>query len=476
MTEHLLEIKIVQPGRIQGQYHAATPDILRLEKIVYPAEPMPFDVGILPTALTPFSEPILVLVLGGLSHPVNTEMESRLLGAIQRQDGIPMLLVAPTADERAIHCLDELTAEQSENILAVLRRSYPGEWQWRTVEEVEPELHSAALRYREKQSSVNTRALDPSWKPLNMSRPAASFAEVEHYTPAEYTFFELPHRFQHYVNEYLSPDERILYAIRRPAMPSQRNRSWLRREYLQEGVLILTNQRLIHLAELVPPDSANIRYGFHTAVGAVERLVDVSISDLGHESLLLSTSWLARGGKNIIEWEMPAFTHDSLDELAALLEKFIVADPGAYLLRRAELPEQPKKLSALQDSSSSGADSLTQVNERFTASLNASLHPEERVFTWALIPEWMDRKEGARALVVTDRRIFTLPNLSFEKLYREISTLEYTSSILKSSLAINFMENGKPQRQTIYFPYPAQDAFRTCFEIARRIMAVVPLT
>jgi hypothetical protein len=207
----------------------------------------------------------------------------------------------------------------------------------------------------------------------------------------------------------------------------------------------------------------------------VERLVDVSISELGHESLLLSTSWYARGGTTVIEWEMPAFIHTSLDELKSLLRKFIVADPAACVLRRAGFPEQPRKLPSLQDSSSSDPDSLIPVNERFNAMLNDSLHPDEQVFTWALLPEWMDPKTGMRALVVTDRRIFLLPNLTFEKLYREISTMEYTSSILQSSLAINFMEKGKLQRQTIYFPFPAQDAFRTCFEMARRIMAVVPL-
>ncbi len=475
MSEHLLEIKIVQPGRIHGQYYVATPDILRLEKIVYPNEPIPLDVGILPTALTLFGEPVVALVLGELSHPVNTEMESRLLGAVQRQDGIPILLVTPTADERAIRCLDELTVQQRDTILTILHRSYPGEWQWLTVQEVEPELHLATLRYREKQASVSSRIVEPSWKPLNIGRPAASFTEVEHYTPAEYTFFELPHRFQHYVNEYLAPDERILYAMRRPAMPSQRNRSWLRREYLQEGVLILTNQRLIHFAELVPPDSANVRYGFHTAVGVVERLSDVSISELNHESLLLSTSWHARGGSTAIEWEVPIFARTSLDELTELLQKFIAADPGACLLRRAGFPEQPKDLPLLQDSSLSDPDGLAPINEQFTVMLHDSLHPGERVFAWALLPEWMDRRQGGRALVVTDRRIFMLPNPSFEKLYKEISTLEYTSSILKSSLAINFIENGKLQSRTIYFPYPAQDAFLTCFEMARRIMAVVPL-
>jgi len=41
---------------VTGQYYAVDSDTLRLEKIVYPNETLPFDVGILPTALTHFDE------------------------------------------------------------------------------------------------------------------------------------------------------------------------------------------------------------------------------------------------------------------------------------------------------------------------------------------------------------------------------------------------------------------------------------
>ena len=475
MNEHLLEIKIVQPGRPIGQYHAVDPDTLRLEKIIYPDQTLPFDVGILPTALTNFDEPWAALVLGGSSHPVHTEMESRLLGALQRNDETPVLLAVPAADERAPCCLDELSAGQRSEMIDMLRQTYPGEWKWRTVEEVEPMLHTATIRYRQKADRGNHRIIDPAWKPLHIGRPEPSFAEAERYTPAEYTFFELPYRFQHYVNEYLAPDERILYASRRPAMFSQRKRSWLRREHLQEGVLILTSQRLIQLTELVPPGSANIRYGFHTSIGVVERLAGISVSALGSGSLLLSTTWNARGGSASIEWEMPAYARTSLDELTTLLEKFIVDDTTTYQLRRATLPEVPEKLPTLIDTASSDPESLLPINEHFSASLTESLNTDERAYAWALLPKWLDRKKGAQALAVTDRRIFLLPDHSIDIPLAEISTLEYTGSILESWLAINFVESGKLRRKVIFFPYPAQDSFRTCFEVARRCMAVVLL-
>lgn len=305
MTEHILEIKIVQPGRVTGQYYAVDSDTLRLEKIAHPDEPLPFDLGILPTALTSFDEPFSVIVLDSLSHPVHTEMECRLLGGLQRNLEAPILLAVPVADERATQCLNEFMDRQRAEIVTILQRSYPGEWRWLTTAQLEPQLHTATLRHRQMQARGIRRQVDPAWKPLHLHRPTPSFAEVEHYTPAEYTFFELPHRFQQYVGEHLAPDERILYALRRPAMSSQRKQSWLKRGQLQEGVLILTDQRLIHLAELIPPDSANVRYGFHTSVGVLERLAGASISALKNDSLLLTTAWNAHGGNASIEWELP---------------------------------------------------------------------------------------------------------------------------------------------------------------------------
>jgi hypothetical protein len=475
MKEHLLEIKIVQPGRPTGQYFALDPDTLRLDKVIYPKEILPFDVGILPTALNEFHEPLGVLVLGQSSHPINTEMESRLLGALQRDGESPVLIVAPNADELAPGCLNDLSSGQRAEMVEILKRSYPGEWNWLTTEAVEPVLHTAVIRYRQRADRGNGRTIDPDWKPLHIGRPKGSFADLDLYTPAEYTFFELPHRFQQYVGDSLAPEERILNAARRPAMASRRHRSWLRREQLQEGVLILTNQRLIHLTELVPPDSANIRYGFHTLVGVVERLARISISGPGAEALLLSTTWRAIGGEIVIEWEMPRNARSSLEELASLLEGFIVDDPDACLLRRATTPAIPEKLPALRDSAANDLDSHLPLNEHFSKVLREALRSNERAHAWALLPEWLDRRKGAQVLVVTNQRVFLLGSDPFEVALNEISTLEYTGSILESSIAINHVQDVRQRRRVIPFPYPGQDAFRTCFEAARRCMAVVPL-
>lgn len=474
MTEHFLEIKITQPGRVTGQYFSVDTDTLRLEKIVHPEESIPFDVGILPTAFTPFNEPLAVLVLGSLSHPKNTELESRLLGGLQRNDEAPILLVIPAADECALENIDLTLDEQCSRIVQILNRKYPGQWRWLTIEELEPELHTAVLRHRKKQAEGKIPRLDPDWQPLRMSRPTASYAEAERHTPAEYTFYELPHRFQQYVGEYLAADERILYAVRRPAMPSHRRKRWFRRVHLQEGVLILTSQRLIQLTELLPPDSTNVRYGIQTTVGVLERLAEATLTSL-NSGLFLRTKWRAEDGEITIEWESPDHTRASLDELVSFLDGFQV-DADDCALQRGRPPAPPEKLPPLTDTASDDPDRLILLNEHFSNALTESLLSDEQVRAWALLPKWLNRQKTDEVLVVTEKRIFQLPDRSIDLPLAQVATLEYTSSILQSSLVVNYIIQGRSHRKTINFPYPAQDAFRDCFEAARRCMAVVPLS
>jgi hypothetical protein len=257
-------------------------------------------------------------------------------------------------------------------------------------------------------------------------------------------------------------------------MSSQRNRSWLRREVLQEGVLILTTQRLVHLTELVPPDSANIRYGFHTAIGALERLASVRLARTG-SNLLLHTDWQAKGGTTAIEWESPSYTRASLEELVSLLKKF-QTEAEDCALRCAKLPSPQERLSLLRDTASNDLEGLLLLNSHFSNVLAESLSPGERAQTWALIPDWFQNRAGAQALVVTERRLFMLPDHSLDLPLDQVGTLEYTSSILESALTLISIQNGSTRRSVILFPYPAQRYFRDCFEAARRCMAVLPLS
>ncbi|MFH2040506.1 MAG: inorganic diphosphatase [Chloroflexota bacterium] len=473
--EHFLEIKIAQPGRITGKYQVSDLDTLRLDQIIYPQSELPFDVGILPASLTPLDEPLTVIVFGSLSHPLNTLIEARLVGALERSGhGFPLLLAIPVADERLSRLdLDSLPADWRAGILATLQSVRPGNWQWRTIAEIEPVLHECALRYRQAKQK-DRRIPEPAWVTTHIRPLAASFTEAERYTSAEYTFHELPRHFQHYVSKALASDERILYAARRPVISRGKRNGLFRHETLQAGVLILTNQRLIHLAELIPPDSANIRYGFHIQIGVLERFRGVSLIAIG-DNILLRTEWRSRCGVTVIEWEMPAYFRAALDELVSFLKPFRGDDARMAVLVCAKPLAPQVEMQPLHDPAANDPQVLIPINVTFHQFLDNVLATDEQCGTWALIPAWHEQTKSPRALVVTQRRIFLLPDLTLNVPLANINTLEYTSSILESSLAINYIENGTAIQYKLSFPYPAQGAFQECFEMTRRCMAVVPL-
>jgi len=463
---HLFDVRIIQPGGVTGRY-LPEGDGLRLEAVVPPEEPLPFDVAVLPTVWTPFDEPFRVLVLGRLSHPAETWLTARLIGAWQRGEEPPFLVAAPEVDEEAPRRWEALSSPQQHAIVETLRSARPGQWQWLDVAAVEPHLHAGARRYQ--QRKVHFRRRGPAWQPLRTARKGG-YTDAEQYTAAEYTFFELPYRFQQYVGHALAPDERILYTVRRPAMPSLRQRSWLRREPLQEGVLLLTTHRLVHLAELIPPDAANVRYGFREVIGVLERLRAARLERY-REGLLLMTRWLAANGEYETVWESPAFTATALNELFAYLQAFLNGrNPRALL--RAMLPSPPKHLPPLVDTASNDPTESERLTQRFEPLLASALQSGEEALAWAALPHWFQPEAGAQVLVTTNRRVFLLPQGRFTLDLQTLAALEYTASILESYLVF---VTGQGERHQIRFPYPAKGAFQSCFEAAWRASAALPV-
>ena len=366
MSEPVIEIEIIQPGRPTGQYHPIEYDLLRLEKVLYPEVTLPFDVGILPKTLTTQGNPLQVILLGDVSHPPRTQVSARLLGGIQADGSAPYLLAVSTADDHfaAVFSFADLADPLRTELHRCLSPSTEAGLRWLDVDALKPWMREATLKYRQAKAEGYQPVLQPAWKPADSQGRVTSYTEAEHYTAAEYTFFQLPYHIQHYVSEYLADDERILYAIRRPAMRSHRQRSWLGWEKINEGVLILTTQRLIHLVELVPLGDSGVRYGFNARLGALERLTGIKIETLGDEAVLLKTSWEAEGGSDILEWETPLYTRSALLELVDFLETFLPENINSRALRRSAIPP-PSELPALSDPSSNDSRLVSAVNRRF---------------------------------------------------------------------------------------------------------------
>lgn len=477
MDDLELEAEITRPGRPTGQYLTGESNQLILQTVFYPEEPLPFDFGFLPKTLSVNGDPLQVILIEDISHPAGTRLRVRLLGGIQNGQDELWLIAAPVCDPHAIeyHSWEDL-GEARQAALSHLLGFYPTTRQCLfDLEAIRPILKEASRRYQQAKAAGYHPVQQPAWKPADRTGRVTSYTEAEHYTAAEYTFFQLPHRFQHYITEYLANDERILYAVHRPMMRSQQH-SWLRREKLNEGVLILTTQRLIQLTELAPLGSGNIRYGFQAQVGVLERLAQIAIEEQD-EGLLLSTGWEASSGQGWLKWETPLYTRSAILELVSFLEGFAPNKVKPLAIQRAYLPE-PEQLPALSDPSNDDPGQIQLIQQRFEAALPGALHPDETVFAWALWPGWYESKGYPRLLVVTQQRLLVLPDpqtsqaATLEIPFEQIATLEFAGSILTSYLGFNLIETGKQRYLRLGLPYPTKGAFLGCFEAIRQAMAI----
>jgi inorganic pyrophosphatase len=483
MNKSIVEIEIIQPGRATGEYQPAEHGFLHLTQILYPEVILPFDIGILPNTMTSEGDPLKVILLGETSHPLRTQVSARLLGGVQINSADPYLLAVSCVDEHftTITSVLDLADSGRSAIEQRLKTSSTADLHWLNPNELGPWIKKARVRYRlTSVKSTEGVSSQPAWKPVNSQRHIASYTEAEHYTAAEYTFFQLPYHIQHYVSEYLDKDERILYAVRRPATYSQRLRSWLGREKLQEGVIILTTQRLIQLVELVPLGDSGVRYGFKAQLGVLERLVDVLTETLADEVILLKSKWQAQEGCAILEWESPSYTQSEIKELISFLEKFTPSQINPRTLQRSTLPA-PSELPILSDPASNDPQIEKIIHQRFADALPSMLLPSDQIYAWALWPAWFENKGFAQALVVTGSRLLVISDPDLHKSFTlqvpltQIATVEYAGSILNSHIALSLVESGKVRTIKLSFPYSADGAFHRCFEAMRRCMAVLPL-
>ena len=273
----------------------------------------------------------------------------------------------------------------------------------------------------------------------------------------------------------------ILFALSRPAMRSQVYSTLLSRKKLQEGVLILTNQRLVHLVELVPPGSSGVRYGFEARMGILERLQDASIEPLENQVKFLSTSWRARDGVETLGWEFPKECQPSLEKLLDLLKKFLADSQGSTALRRAALPPVSESIPPLKDPAANDPNAVEPIVQRFYSLLAGWLAPGEAFIAWSMLPAWFEKKGYARVLLVTSRRIRVIPDSirgldpEIDLPHERVASLAYTSSILSSHIDISFLGSQNVQQVVVNFPYPAEHGFHACFEALRRCAAVAPI-
>jgi hypothetical protein len=485
-----VEVRIVEASEDCNQYawsRSNTGRELRLAGVYHPLAPAPAEQAVISETSPDGETDLIALVLARRALPPGCLVDVRPLAVLTFQHATwedVVVVTVPVLDQIAGQWanLDDLPEERRAAVLA-FARAITGSTDRCTV------LHggmgqAVQLIHERKRDARLAQAqgrrggpAGPAWKPLGYQVAGARrSSEAEPHSEAEYAYHKLPTRFQKYVENYLAPGERILYAVRRPAMRSSLARSRFRREELQEGILFLTDQQVVLVTEVSPPDRTGIDFGYLAHTGVPERIDAVATCDLaGHVGLEIT--WCAEGGAQRTVWEFPAAARDDLAETVQILKGWQPV-PGDLRLRRV-FGAGPDEADWIDMTAANPADNRP-VGERLTRLLNLELLPGERVLARALLPAWVEDYKAARGLVVTGQRAMLLTDPEGRPGERpavyslsQITSIEFQSYLWGSWLAWNHCADGKMQRTVLKYPYLGP-GFQSCFQALRQ--QLVPVT
>ncbi len=486
--EDLIELQIVIAGGPHARYeYRASDGQLGLAAIAYPDAYSPGDLCVLPNSLTQSRALLRALIVGTVSHPPDCFVRARMLGAIEfeSEGQVEHLLVTVAAGDSHFDELREvadLPAYRQRAIEAFLNSQAPEEAplppRWHGLAQARRITHDARQAFRLAQANRRTNGkLAPAWKPLFGSHQRETARETDPHSAAEYAYARLPARFQQYVASDLARDERILLGLHRPAMRSAQRQGFRRARQLQEAVFLVGDRQVTELAELMPPDRAGIRYGFVARGGVPERLDSVEITQLSADTIGLAVNWRAAGGCERQVWEFPAGQLAEVEAAATLLRGWLARE-GDKRLRRASMPEPPQLFDDLSDPGANDPADTRRVIARLLAALKDELPGDETALACCLLPAWIDGRNAASLLTISDRRLLIVPDpadpaaarLRLSVGHESISSFEFSATLLVTYLKLFIPDGGKVTEQVIKLGFTLAEV-DNCYRVLRQVVA-----
>lgn len=484
-TDNLLELRVDIPGKPNGRYGVSGVE-LHLVTVNYPEQFLPADLCSVPHTLTESGENLGALLLGTISHPADCIVTARLLGVVElRADGQSAcyLVAVAAADAHFAGTIDiaGLSPHRRADLERFFRLHYGADsiGEWKAPAVAHDLLHRARQHFRLARAEMRENlSLEPAWKPISPTG-LVNTNETETHTAAEYAYHALPARFRQYVAADLAGNERILFALHRPAMRSalRTHHVFSRGKRLEEAVFLIGDRQLSEVAELMPPDRAGIRYGFVARGSAPERLEGVRLVPLDRDVVGLEVTFHASGGQEAILWEFPAGQGDQLDEAVALLRAWLPA-PDDRRLRRATPPAPPEEYPALVDPGANDPTDTLRLADRLLPAMDNCLRPGEAVLARCLLPAWIKAQGAASLIAVTDRRLLVIPDpaqpeagrLRLELPLHAVTSFEFSSTLLRAYLKVFFPDGARVNDHVIHFG-PTLAGMDELFRVFRQALA-----
>ncbi len=479
MDQHALQIVIEAPGR-DYQTYAYDPQTqtLHLTGIVYTGWRLPGDLALVPDTLTANSRPLDVLLVGNLANAPGVRVDARPIGLLLVSAGgttDAVVVAVPNADATFAHISDAsdlapVRRAEIEQFFAtheLVGGASRREVQWCGIRDADRVIRAARRTARLAKNKQPKSARAPAWKPIARITNGGQHAA---HTPAELSLFSLPYRFQEYVGDLLLPAERILRFVSRPPLRAGRLMGGTQEH---EGLLVVTDQQVLWMVDVLPPQPGIVGYGYAATVGVLERLDAARVHD--DDLPLLELSFRApAGGSETFSIRFHPTQAAALSEVVSFLARFL-PQANTRRLRRVFVPDPDEPLGAPYENAGDLPDASGAV-ERLRNRRAPLLEPGEQIRAEGLAIDLGNRRYPAALLSVTNRRALLVHDGAIPESidFARVTSLQLGYSVMGPWLSVKQAAGQRPQVIRMDIPLIAFSPFNRCFLAMRQALVAQP--
>ncbi|MDE3074153.1 MAG: hypothetical protein KGJ86_01875 [Chloroflexota bacterium] len=453
--------RVVQPR--QATYHYVwDPQQLRLraDRLARPEHQLPADYGVVQSRT--WGHALMPGLLFG-SGPVAPDavVPGSIIGGLRvASSGDTVLLVANAVDPEwsSADVANDDVWQQAEAAAGLL---LPGERTERISAGKALNLVREAQRRARVEAAGRDRSARRAWQALGGAgqRPA----ELSHtYSPAEYSLWRLPWRFQIYAPDLVVSDERVHYFVHRP----ESRGGLLKRTAFNEGLLLLTDRQVLFLQDAIPPGLAMARWGYLAKSIALERLQAVEVRRRRSQAQLAITS-AGNAGEELTVIPFAAEATEQVELAAELLRPFLPGQQPRALLRLYQV-DSPQGLRSVNPAHADAAyveDNVLAARARFKREARLG----EPLLADSLAPP-LERGRPARWVAVTRSRLVLATEgapASLELSFGDLTSIELQYCVRRSFMRVS----SGAQRWEIDFYSTWFPAFHGVYFAARQCLA-----
>lgn len=502
----VISVIVEQPLGSYNRYeYDAKATSIRLSEMAQGQPPAPFERGYIPHTLGSDGQPLRVALL--ITQPTfpGCLVAARPIGWFDTTDSdnnASIILCVAEADTalKHIHDTDDLDTAQRALELEICRLfSRAGKYTpvklqssasvHELIKEAQARGHlgEAGERKRSRRSQAAPAWMVPDDSVANsLSLRAKGAGELgeqtgetstERHTPAEYSLYTAPARFQDYLAECLLPDERILYFLSRPAFTIGQGLWGRHRE--REGLLVISDRQVLLLEDERDPDATLVRWGYLAHSTAVERIIGVAVNS-ERDRQILEIRIQARQGEGQMLINFPAsYLQASVGQAATLLRRFIPLPPDEerHLIR---LYTYDPERGTNQARSTEGYSIVlaAAAQQRLESALDIwQQESGQTIHTAALAPAWDKPAQPPTLLAITDQQLVVVRDTPGKRAIltyplADIATLELRYSLFGCALAWQVPMRGENDRTaSVSFNSPMFPSWNQLYRIACELLA-----